>query len=146
MTPPSRAWKTLIPAPIWALIGTVFRYAVSGGAAALTLIGVLYVFTELVGLWYIYSAVIASVASFVVSFLLQQRWTFQGHGQDRNLRQLVAFVVLFAANAAINAALLYELVERAGWPYLLAQLFLLVLIAAWNFFIMRFLIFPKQDA
>ncbi len=145
MTPLPRLAAVVIPAPILALVGTVFRYGVSGGAAALTLIGLLYVFTEKVGLWYIHSVVIASVVSFFVSFFLQQRWTFQGHGQDRSWMQLIAFVALFTANSAINAALLYVLVDKVGWPYLLAQLFLMILIAAWNFVIMRFLIFPKRE-
>lgn len=137
--------RTAIPPSILALIGTVFRYAVSGGAAAVTLIGLLYLFTEKAGLWYIHSVVIASVVAFFVSFFLQQRWTFRGHGQARSWRQLIAFVALFTANSAINAALLYVLVDKVGWPYLLAQLFLLVLIAAWNFVIMRVLIFPQRE-
>ena len=58
---------------------------------------------------------------------------------------MIAFVTLFTANSAINAALLYVLVDKVGWPYLLAQLFLMILIAAWNFVIMRVLIFPKSE-
>ena len=145
MTSHRRPALTVIPASILALVGTVFRYGVSGVAAAVTLIGLLYLFTEKAGLWYIHSVVIASVVSFFVSFFLQQRWTFRGHGQARSWRQLIAFVTLFTANSAINAALLYVLVDKVGWPYLLAQLFLLVLIAAWNFVIMRVLIFPQRE-
>ena len=53
----------------------------------------------------------------------------------------MAFVALFLANSAINAGLLYVMVEDFHAPYLLSELSIAVLIAMWNFFIMRFLIF-----
>ena len=84
---------------------------------------------------------IASVVSFFVSFGLQRLWTFRSTEPKAALPQLMAFVALFLTNSAINAGLLYVMVEDFHAPYLLSELLIAVLIAMWNFFIMRFLIF-----
>lgn len=123
------------------MLGQILRFGVSGVAAALTLMGVLYGLTEFAGLWYIHSVLVASVVSFFVSFGLQRLWTFRHAEQGAALPQLAAFVVLFLANSGINAGLLYVLVEHLDAPYLLAELGIAILIAIWNFGIMRFLIF-----
>lgn len=122
---------------------TVLRFGVSGGLSALTLMATLYVLTEYAGLWYVLSATLAWVASFGVNFVLQRQWTFGQGAWTGAGPQLAAFVALFLANTAINAGLLYLLVDHLHAPYLAAQIGLMALIAIWNFFIMRHLIFRR---
>ena len=135
------AWRRVVPSRYAATLGQMLRFGISGVATALTLMGVLYGLTEFAGLWYIYSVLIASAVSFFVSFGLQRLWTFRSTEPKAALPQLMAFVALFLANSAINAGLLYVMVEEFHASYLLSELFIAVLIAMWNFFIMRFLIF-----
>ncbi len=139
----TRAWRRLVPERYAATLGQMLRFGVSGVAAAMTLIGTLYALTEFAGLWYIHSVLIASVVSFFVSFGLQRMWTFRDVDQGAALPQLVAFVALFLANSAINAGLLYLMVDHLHAPYLISELFIAIAIAIWNFCIMRFLIFRK---
>ena len=121
----------------------MLRFGVSGGISAATLMATLYALTEWAGLWYVASATLAWIASFGVNFVLQRQWTFaQGPWRGAG-PQLAAFTALFLANTAINAGLLYLLVERLGAPYLAAQLGLMGLIAAWNFVIQHWLIFRR---
>lgn len=122
----------------------LIRFGVTGLLGVLTQLVTLYVLTEWAHLWYIHSAVCAWLVAFGVSFGLQRRWTFGRQGRAGAAGQLVAFVALFLANMGINAALLYALVDLLGAPYLIAQFGLLVLIAVWNFFIMRYLIFRER--
>lgn len=119
----------------------ILRFIVSGGLSAATLMAIFYVLTELAGLWYVAAAVIAWILSLLVSFTLQRTWTFRVSGREGAGGHLAAFVVLGLANTAINAGLLFALVEWAGAPELVAQAGLVLLIAAWNYVIMRRLIF-----
>ena len=139
----TRIRQRLVPEQYAPVLGQLLRFGISGVAAALTLMGTLYVLTDFAGLWYIHSVLIASVVSFFVSFGLQRLWTFRGVDQGAALPQLIAFVALFLANSAINAGLLFVLVEYLHAPYLISELFIAVAIAIWNFCIMRFLIFRK---
>lgn len=116
----------------------------SGGLAAGVLVGTLYVLTDLVGLWYVASAALAWVVSLVASFLLQRLWTFGARTRAGAGAQFAGFLALGLANGAINAGLLWVLVDHLGVNYLIAQVGLAALIAAWNFLIMRYLIFPRQ--
>ena len=135
------AWRRVVRPAHAATLGQILRFAISGVAAALTLMGTLYLLTEFAGLWYIHSVLIASGVSFFVSFGLQRLWTFRRAGQGAALSQLMAFATLFLANSAINAGLLYVMVDHLNTPYLLAELGIATLIAIWNFAIMRWLIF-----
>jgi len=127
--------------PTAAQLGVLFRFGVSGVVATVTTIALLWLFTEVFGVWYVASATAAWVISLLVSFTLQRTWTFRTRGRERAGGQLAAFVVLGLFNAAANAVLLYALVDWAGLPYLPAEVGLVLLIAAWNFLAMRYLIF-----
>lgn len=135
------------PAPKAALLGEaglVVRFVISGGLAAASLFATLYVLTDVLGLWYVASAALAWLVSMLVSFALQRAWTFRTQGRARATRQLTQFMTLGVMNAAINAGLMYALVDRLGVHYLLAQFGLAFLIAAWNFVIMRYAIFTPR--
>lgn len=138
-----KTWRHLVPQRYAATLGQMLRFGISGVAAALTLMGTLYALTEFAAIWYVHSVLIASVVSFFVSFGLQRMWTFRDVDQGAALPQLVAFVTLFLANSAINAGLLYVMVDHLHTSYLISELFIMILIAIWNFCIMRFLIFRK---
>jgi len=60
----------------------VFRFLLSGGTALLTDLILLYLFTDLFGIWYVASAVAAFILAFMVSFLLHKFWTFGDHSRE----------------------------------------------------------------
>jgi putative flippase GtrA len=137
----THTWRQVVPPQTRTTLLMLFRFGVSGVAAALTLFGTLYLLTEHAGLWYVHSVLIASVVSFFVSFGLQKLWTFRAQSAGATLPQLLAFVALFLANSAINAGLLYAMVEYLHAPYMAAEVLIAILIAIWNFVIMRYVIF-----
>lgn len=52
-----------------------FRYLISGGTAAAVYLALVYVLTDLAGVWYLASTTIGFVVAFLVSFSLQKLWT-----------------------------------------------------------------------
>ncbi|MFN9849003.1 MAG: GtrA family protein [Alphaproteobacteria bacterium] len=137
----ARTWREVVPPQTRATLVMLVRFGVSGVTAALTLFGTLFALTEYAGLWYVHSVLIASVVSFFVSFGLQKLWTFRAQSTGATGPQLLAFVALFLANSAINAGLLYAMVEFLHAPYLAAEVLIAILISIWNFIIMRYVIF-----
>ena len=119
------------------------KYLITGATVATTDLLILFLFTDIFGLWYLFSATIAFIIAFFVSFFLQKYWTFQERSHDRALKQLIFCVVLFMINVAINASGMYVLVDIMKLNYLLAQFFTLGSIAAGNFFVYRYLIFKS---
>lgn len=134
------------------LAGFVFRYKVgikyliSGGTAAVVDLGLLYLLTDVAGLWYLLSAVIAFVFSLLTSFLLHKFWTFRERSLTRMKKQFIFFTALALFNLGLNVALMYVLVETFGVWYLIAQFFIIGGIALMNFVINKSITFRSERA
>jgi len=58
-------------------LSQVMRFLGAGGPGALLYYLILYILTDVIGVWYMVSAVIASVANHSSNFVLQKFWTFE---------------------------------------------------------------------
>lgn len=121
----------------------VIKYIISGGTAAITELTLLYVLTEFLGIWYIYSVFIAFLFAFCISFLLQKFWTFQDKNIDKAHKQAIFYLLITITNLAINIVAIYILVEVFGLWYIFAQVLISGFIAISSFFIYKFVIFQK---
>jgi len=126
------------------VVAQIFKFLISGGVVAVTELALLYLFTDIVGIWYLFSLVLAFTISFFVSFTLQKFWTFEDKEKGTLRLQLSVYLFVALADLAINAILLYVLVEFFGIWYLWAQVPVYGVIALLNFLIYKFIIFKKS--
>ena len=143
-----RRWATDIYRRIDAEYAThtkVARFIVSGGSAAATNLGTLFVLTHVLGLWYIFSSVIAFLVSFGVSFTLQKYWTFRDHSRDRIRAQATIYFAVLIIGLLVNTFFMYVLVEKAGLHYLLSAILSGAAIAVFNFIAYQRLIFVSRS-
>src|SRR3989338_4767276 len=87
------------------------KYLFAGGTAAAVNLMLLYVLTDIIGVWYLTSSVVAFIASFITSFVLQKFWTFRDPGLGRIKKQFAIYIVLGAINFFSGPALLYVFVD-----------------------------------
>ncbi len=85
-----------------ALIGQLFRYAVTGGLASIVNIGVYWILAAR-GMDPNAAWTIGFVSAVIVGYVVHSRWSFKGHGRRDNLartggRFVVVSLVSFAAN------------------------------------------------
>ena len=123
----------------------IFRFLLSGGTAFGTDIILLYLFTDIFGVWYLASAVAAFILAFGVSFTLQKFWTFKDNSRDGIHMQMGVYFFVAVINLALNTLLVYVFVERADLHYLFAQAVASALIAVESFFIYQHFIFKKMN-
>ncbi len=123
----------------------IAKYLISGGTAAVTDLGLLFIFTDLIGLWYVISAALAFAVAFFVSFFLQKFWTFRDDRKDKIQAQIVVCLVIGLINLGVNSYGMYLLVEYLSLWYLLAQIIMGASIAVYSFLIYKFLIFSKKN-
>ena len=121
--------------------GEKLRFLISGGLAFLTSISILYVFTDILHVWYIISSVLAFVFAFGVSFSLQKFWTFRNHNIEVLRTQMSFSFIVALINLAINTVLLYGMVEFGHLYYLVAQVIATGLIACETYFVYKHVIF-----
>jgi putative flippase GtrA len=122
----------------------IFRFLLSGGAALGTDLVFLYLFTDIFGIWYLVSSVLAFVLAFVVSFSLQKFWVFGDSSHDGIQKQASIYFVVAIINLFLNTFLVYEFVEQFKLFYLLAQIAASALIAIESFFVYQHFIFNKK--
>jgi putative flippase GtrA len=121
----------------------LMRFLVSGSIGAATNIAALYICTDIFGVWYIYSGIIAFLASTAVSFVLQKLWTFKDRSKERIKRQAALYLSLATFNLGINTILLYVFTDVFHVYYILSQIITSILIAFGSYFAYNF-IFNKD--
>lgn len=121
------------------------KYIISGGTAAGVDLVLLYILTDIVGLWYLLSAILAFIAAYFVSFYLQKFWTFRDNSRQRIYQQMTLYLIVGLTNLSINTFGMYILVDKLKVMYILAQIIMGALIAISSFLIYKFIIFKKQN-
>lgn len=100
--------------------------------------GVLKFFTEIGGLYYVYSSLLAVEAAIISNFLFNEFWTFRDRsGQQPSLvsrlRRFGIFNSICALGAILNVAILLALTELAGVFYLISNLAGIGISTLWNY-------------
>lgn len=119
----------------------IFRFLVAGGTAFAVNIIVLYIFTDMLGIYYLISTVWAFLISFGVSFLLQKFWTFHDGSRNTLHIQLPLYLGMQVMNLGLNAVLMYAFVEYFHLWYILSQVIIALALAFVSFFINKRYIF-----
>ncbi len=99
----------------------ILRYLLSGGSAAALNLVILYVLTDVFGVWYLFSSSVAFIASLAANYALQKYWTFRNCARADTQRQIIVYVVLCLANVLLNGGAMRFLVEKMKVWYVLAQ-------------------------
>jgi putative flippase GtrA len=124
----------------------IFKYIISGCTVAVVELILLYLFTQFFGIWYIYSAVLAFLFAFFISFSLQKFWTFRDKGITDVHKQASIYLFVSVANLCVNVVALYLLVQVVGLWYMFAQVLIQGAIAFSSFILYKFVIFKLPDA
>jgi putative flippase GtrA len=96
-------------------------------------IGLLYVFTEYAGLWYIYSATVSYSCGMIVNFLLNKYLNFRDTSRNY-LRQFFFFALVSMSSLALTLGVLYLAVEICSINYLLGKILAVIIAFFWNYF------------
>ncbi len=124
----------------------IFRYLVSGGMATATNLLFLFIFTNLIGIWYLTSEVMAYIISYAVSFTMQKYWTFNDGSKDKIKSQAVIYTIVTTANLGLNALILYALVQYGHLNHIVGQVIASAIIAVESYFIYKILFRSKADS
>ncbi len=134
--------ETLLGARAYRLL----RYLISGGAAAATNIGILFLLVQEAQVHYLYASVIGFILSIAVSFTLQKFWTFQDASLQEAPLQFGRYLAVLAANLALNTLLMYVFVESIGFWYVWAQVLATAIVAVAGYFAYRHFVFRARPA
>jgi len=124
----------------------LFRYLISGGTAAATNVGILFLLVQFAGIHYLSASIMAYLLAIVVSFTLQKFWTFQDRPTHDIRAQFLRYVTVILANLALNTGLMYILVTHFHVWYILAQIMAIAVIAVTGYFGYKYFVFVERTA
>lgn len=123
----------------------LIKYFISGGASAAVDLIILYILTDILGIWYLLSSIVAFAVAIGVSFTLQKFWTFRNLTTSRLYQQAALYLLIGVINLLLNSGLMYILVEVVLLWYILAQVIAALVIAALSFFVYKNFIFHEAS-
>ena len=104
----------------------LLKFSVVGAFGALINSFFLWLFTEIAGIFYLFSSLVAIEIAIFVQFMLNDRWTFHERrtkGWSEFFKRILKSNIWRAGGIALNIAVLFLLTEYAHIYYLLSNIF-----------------------
>ncbi|MCD6387451.1 MAG: GtrA family protein [Methanophagales archaeon] len=104
----------------------LLKFSVVGAFGALINSFFLWLFTEIAGIFYLFSSLMAIEIAIFVQFMLNDRWTFHERrtkGLCEFFKRILKSNIWRAGGIALNIAVLFLLTEYAHIYYLLSNIF-----------------------
>ncbi len=108
------------------------RYVVFAGIATLVDLGLLYLLTEFLDVWYFYSAAIAYLCGMLTNFSLNKYLNFRNKSK-KIIPQFGLFAIVALVGLGLNQLILYLLVEFAAIQYMAAKIIAIFIVMFWSF-------------
>lgn len=118
---------------MWTLAQRFQKFLAVGGVGLAVNLLSLFVLHDALSLRLPIAAPVAIAISMVVTFVLNEFWTWHDRGSGRVLSRMLLYVPINTVGLIINTQLLLFLEERYGVYYLLANLIGAIVAAVWNF-------------
>jgi len=99
----------------------ILKFSIVGGSGILVNEGLLWLLTEIIGVFYLLSGLIAVEASILSNFILNDIWTFKDRRNGSFLSRMLKFNIARAIIIIINIGVLWALTSL-GLNYLIANL------------------------
>jgi putative flippase GtrA len=124
-----------------ATIFEIIRFGAVGASVAALQLVLVFMLTDMFGMWYLIASVLSYSIAIVVNFTLQKFFVHKHMEKDAIKSQFVKYVLLGFFCLALNTVGMYTLVTYLGVPYLYAQALIVGMLAIFTFVMHRFVIF-----
>jgi len=122
----------------------VLRSAVAAHLGFWADLATLAVLTEVAGLYYLMSAVLAFTVGLLVTYGLSVMWIFKHRRINNRLAEFAAFSLIGSAGVVVMLAAMWFLTEALHLHYMISKIAASVLVFAVNFTMRRLLLFRPQ--
>lgn len=111
-----------------------FKFALVGLAGTIINLAILYLLTELFGIYYIVSAIFGFIVAVTSNFILNKIWTFNEDIRENAFSKYGKFFIVSIIGLIVNLIFLYIFTEYFGIYYLISQVLAIGLALFVNFF------------
>lgn len=119
------------------------RYSFFGGVASVIDMGILFILTDGLGIWYFFSAMIAYGFGMITAFTLNRSFNFVDKKQNTYSAQFLKYSSIALLGLALNQGILWFLVEHVHVYYLAAKIVSIVVVSIASYLSHRAYTFAK---
>lgn len=120
------------------------RYFVSAAVAFLVDFSSLIFFTEIIGIFYLHSVIIAFVMGVITNYTINIKWVFSERRIDQVSYEFSLYLVIVLLGLLINIGIIWFLTEKLNIYYLISKLFSTGIVFWWNFLLKKFILFSDS--
>lgn len=116
----------------------MFHFACVGATMGILNIVIIYILTSIIGLYYIYSAVLSYQVLLVLSFTSNDRLTFRSvknHTLESWWHRFGSYYLISLAGMLFYITIMYILTEYVHIFYLISSIMSTLLVFLWNYFV-----------
>ena len=114
------------------------KWFVVGGIGVAINLGLLYVLTDFLGIWYILSQGIAVAFSITNNFFMHRYWTFKNEiDEPKTLERYIKFFIVSLIAMGIQLGLTFTIVENSTTYYIHAAILAILAGSAFNYLLNR---------
>lgn len=129
------------------MLKQLLKFCIVGVCSAAVNFIILLTFTQWVGVWYLYSSIIAYILSAIFNFISNKLWTFRNIETGKAIvNQAVKFALVISAGLSANTFIIYTLTEIQGFDYRVSWFFATAGVAVWNYSFNRFWTFRHKKS
>jgi len=113
------------------------KFCAVGASGTFVNLGLLWLLTDVFGIYYLHSALISIEASIMSNFILNDSWTFKDIKLlgGSVLHRFLKYNLLCLAGSLLNYLVLWLLTDFAHFNYLISNLFGIVVAFTWNYLV-----------
>ena len=125
------------------LIKQILKFGVVGGIAFIIDYALLYVLTEYLHIYVLYSSVISYSVSVVFNYICSIKWVFET-GKKQTLKEFIIFIILSVIGLGINQLIMHLGINVLNIYYMIVKIFATMIVMVYNF-ITRKLFIEKSN-
>ena len=119
----------------------LFRYILVGGIAFIADFSSLFIFTDVLKIYYLISAALAFLIGSVVNYTLSITWVFSKRTLRSRQLEFSIFLIIGVIGLGINEFIIWFFTEHIHFHYLVSKIFSAGIVLMWNFSARKFLLF-----
>lgn len=115
------------------LLKQLIKFGIVGAVSTLLDYGLMVLFTEIFGIYYLLSSTLSYMISLVFNYFASMKYVFRGKEDGNKLKEFVIFTVLCLMGMGINQLILWLIVENLGVDYRISKILATGVVMVWNF-------------
>jgi len=118
-----------------------FRYFIVGGLAFVVDFVFLYLLTNQLKLYYLFSAAISFTLGLILNYILSKAWVFNRAVLKNRFIEFRVFALIGIGGLTINELFIWFFTEKGHIHYLFSKILIAFFVFLWNFFARKFTLF-----